>query len=255
MILGLALVVGLWPSGQADASGHSATRSFAPSSVAPGGEITVTINATNLDTAGQVVETLPIGFSYVEGSTSPSTVRDRATGQQVKFTILGANQIFSYKVTASNTADSYTFRGTVTDGSTNSEDIGGASDVTVTAAQGATPTPTTTIVAPEQRGATRTISKTTVTPGEEVTVTIAAVVGSVGKVTEILPDGFSYVADSVSPSDIREAVDGQEVAITLLGDTIFSYKVTASSTGGDHDFTGTLADDQGKHTTSAATPG
>ena len=83
MILGLALLVGLWPSGQADASGHSATRSFAPSSVAPGGEITVTINAANLDSFGQVVETLPDGFSYVANSTSPSSIRTKVSGQVV----------------------------------------------------------------------------------------------------------------------------------------------------------------------------
>ena len=102
--LGLALVVGLWPSGQADASGHSATRFLSPSSVAPGGEITVTIDATNLGDFGQVVETLPPGFSYVTGS---STIRARVDGQDVRFTILGANQTFSYKVTASNTAGTY----------------------------------------------------------------------------------------------------------------------------------------------------
>ena len=117
MILGLALLVGLWPSGQADASGHSATRSFAPSSVARGGEITVTINAANLDSFGQVVETLPDGFSYVANSTSPSSIRTDVSGQVVSFTLQGTSAIFSYRVTASNMADRYTFRGTVTDGS------------------------------------------------------------------------------------------------------------------------------------------
>ena len=33
----LALVVGLWPSGQADATGHSATRTFSADSVGPWG--------------------------------------------------------------------------------------------------------------------------------------------------------------------------------------------------------------------------
>ena len=245
VMLGLALVVGLWPSGQAGASGHSATRSFDPSSVASGGEITVTIEASDYGSFGQVVETLPDGFSYMAGSTSPSTIKTAPSGQDVTFTFLGANMSFSYKVTASDTAGSHTFSGTVNDDTGDSRSIS-ASDVTVTAAPGTTPpesSPTTP--APAQRGATRTISKTTVTPGEEVTVMIAAVVGSFGQVTETLPDGFSYVADSVSPSDIREAVDGQEVAFTLLGDTTFTYKVTASSTGGGHDFTGTLSDDEG----------
>jgi hypothetical protein len=133
----------------------------------------------------------------------------------------------------------------VSDNMGDSRSIGGTSAVTVTAGQQInTPTPTPPPPAtPTEPGATRTISKTTVAPGEEVTVTIAAVVGSFGKVTETLPDGFSYVARSVDPSNIRAAVDGQEVAFTLLGDTTFSYKVTASSTGGSHPFTGTLSDD------------
>ena len=91
----LALVVGLWPSGQADASGHSATRSFSSDSVGPGDEITVTIAATNYGGFGQVVETLPNGFSYVEDSTSPSDIRTRVVGQDVMFTLLGGTRASS----------------------------------------------------------------------------------------------------------------------------------------------------------------
>ena len=114
VVVGLALAIGLWPSGQADASGHGATRSLSSSSVAPEGEITVTINASNLDGFGQVVETLPEGFSYVENS---ATIRVTQDGQALRFTILGASATFTYKVTASDTAGNYTFKGTVTDGS------------------------------------------------------------------------------------------------------------------------------------------
>ena len=51
VVVALALVIGasVWPSGQADAGGHGAMRSLSSSSVGPGEEITVTINATNLD--------------------------------------------------------------------------------------------------------------------------------------------------------------------------------------------------------------
>ncbi len=241
--LGLALVVGLWPSGQADASGHSATRSLSPTSVAPGGEITVTIAATNYGSFGQVVETLPDGFSYVANSVSPSNVRVAADGQDVKFTLLGT-QSFSYKVTASNTAGEHTFEGMLRDDTGSSQSIVGASDVTVTGAPGPTPDPTPPV--PSNPRATRSLPTAPVAPGGEITVTIAATnYGSFGQVVETLPDGFSYVADSVSPSDVRVVEDGQDVKFTLLGtDQGFNYKVTAPSGTGSYDFSGVLKDDQ-----------
>ena len=83
----------LWLSapGDADASGHSATRSFSSSSVAPGEEITVTIQADDYGGLGQILETLPSGF------TSPD-----ATGQTLEFTFFGGPQTITYTVTASD---------------------------------------------------------------------------------------------------------------------------------------------------------
>ena len=234
--VGLALVVGLWPSGQADASGHGATRSLSASSVAPGVEITVRINATNLaDGFGQVVETLPAGFSYVPDSTNPSSIRTTVEGQDVEFTILGANQMFSYKVTASSTAGRHTFMGTVNDGSGISRDI---SDSVVTVTGGQEPT----------AGATRSLSASSVAPGVEITVRINAtnLADGFGQVVETLPAGFSYVPDSTNPSSIRTTVEGQDVEFTILGaNQMFSYKVTASSTAGRHTFMGTVNDGSG----------
>ena len=75
-----------------------------------------------------------------------------------------------------------------------------------------------------------------------------------GKITETLPDGFSYVADSASPSAVRVADDGHEVGFTLLSVTTFSYKVMASRTGGSHTFMGTLLDDAGTAHTISGLP-
>ena len=253
-IIALALAIGFWPSGQADASGHGATRTLSTSSVAPGGEITVTINVTNLDSFGQVVETLPQGFSYVANSTNPSSVRTKESEQELRFTILGINQEFTYKVTASDTAGSYTFTGVVQDAADPPDSrVIPATSVTVTAAPGPSPSPEPVPppVAPSDRGATRSLLPTTVDPGGEVTVTIAANYGSFGQVVETLPDGFSYNSSSVEPDTVRAAVDGQEVTFTLLGDTTFTYEVTASSAGGPHTFMGVLRDDEGtSHTIS-----
>ena len=97
----------LWLSapGDADASGHSATRSFSSSSVGPGEEITVTILADNYGGFGQIVETLPSGF------TSPD-----ASGQTVTITMLGSGpQTETYTVIASDNPGSYSFSGTLGD--------------------------------------------------------------------------------------------------------------------------------------------
>ena len=235
VVVGLALVIGLsvWPSGQTDASGHSGTRSFSPSSVAPAGEITVTISAANYGDFGQVVETLPAGFSYVEDS---ATVRAKVDdGQDVTLTILGADQTFSYRVTASRVADSHTFQGTLKDDQGVSRSIGGASSVTVMAAT----------VTPSDTEATRSFSPSSVAPAGEITVTISAAnYGDFGQVVETLPAGFSYVEDSAT---VRAKVDdGQDVTLTILGaDQTFSYRVTASRVADSHTFQGTLKDDQG----------
>ena len=233
VVVGLALVIGLsvWPSGQTDASGHSAIRSFSASSVAPAGEITVTISAANYGGFGQVVETLPAGFSYVEDS---ATVRAKVDGQDVTLTILGADQIFSYRVTASRVADSHTFQGTLKDDQGVSRSIGGASSVTVMAAT----------VTPSDTEATRSFSASSVAPADEITVTISAAnYGDFGQVVETLPAGFSYVEDSAT---VRAKVDGQDVTLTILGaDQTFSYRVTASRVADSHTFQGTLKDDQG----------
>ena len=254
--VGLVLALGLWPSGQADASTHSATRTLSASSVEPGDEITVTIRASGYGSFGQVVETLPAGFSYVDGSTDPSTIRTSVAGQDVRFTLLGAVPTFSYRVLASDTPGDYLLVGTLSDDQGGREDItpdpGPDSDVSVTAAttepeSTATPTATPVPPVPSSASATRSMPSRA-GPGAELTVTISASnYGSFGQVVETLPAGFSYVDDSTDPSDIRTSVTGQDITFTLLGANVsFSYKVTAASSGGTHTFEGgNLIDDQG----------
>ena len=245
------LAFGLWPSGQADASTHSATRTLSAPSVAPGDEITVTIRASGYGGFGQVVETLPPGFSYVDGSTDPSTIRTSLTGQDVKFTLLGAVPTFTYRVLASDTPGDYSLVGTLSDDQGAKEDITPDSNVTVTAAatepeSTATPTATPVPPAPSSASATRSMPSSA-GAGAELTVTIrASNYGSFGQVVETMPAGFSYVDGSIDPSTIRSSVTGQAITFTLLGpDVSFSYKVTAASSGGTHTFSGNLIDDQG----------
>ena len=230
-ITGVVALTGILPiSAQ---SAPSATRSFNLATVAPGGTVTVTIQAANYGQAGGVTEMLPSGFSYVSSSLSASQVNE--SGQNVRFTLQGDTS-FTYTVTASSTPGPYDFSGTLRDFERDDYPVGGGTRITVEAPS--TPTPS----------ATRSFNSATVDPGGTVTVTIqAANYGSAGGVTETLPSGFSYVSSSLSASQVNES--GQNVRFTLQGDASFTYSVTASSTPGSYDFSGTLRDfDKTDHT-------
>ena len=213
----------LWLSapGDADASGHSATRSFSSSSVAPGEEITVTIQVDNFGGFGQIVETLPFGFTSQD-----------ADGQTVTKPILGGPQAITYTVTASDNPGPYTFSGTLADHAQDERTIGGADTVTVTAPP---PTPDT------DPSATRSFSAASVDPGGTVTVTIQADdYGGLGRILETLPAGFT------SPD-----ASGQTVTLRLLqeGPQSSSYTVTASDNPGSYTFYGVLESEDKSETT------
>jgi hypothetical protein len=72
-VVGVVLgVVGLLHPNTVDAQAPSATRSFSGiTSVSAGGELSVMITAREYGSPGRVEETLPDGFSYVDGSTVP----------------------------------------------------------------------------------------------------------------------------------------------------------------------------------------
>ena len=95
-MLGLSLV-----SAQ---EGPSANRSFDTASVAPEGQVVVTIEATGYGLLGGVTETLPEGFSY-EGSSLDDAQVQVITGQQVRFTLQGDTS-FTYTVYRLNDARS-----------------------------------------------------------------------------------------------------------------------------------------------------
>ena len=113
-------------------TGPSAARSFSPASVAPGGQVTVTITAANYGSLGAVTETLPAGFSYVSSTHDSNQVIHPVEGnsQMVRFTLQGETSL-TYTVTASSVEGSYTFSGTLRDSDRNDHTVGGASMVTV----------------------------------------------------------------------------------------------------------------------------
>ena len=214
----------LWLSapGSADASTHSATRSFSSSSVDPGGTVTVTIQADNYGGLGRIVETLPSGF------TSPD-----ASGQTVRLRLLSAGpRTATYTVTALDNPGSHSFSGTLTDEAKDTRTIGGPTTVTITAP------PSTPDTDPS---ATRSFSATSVDPGGTVTVTIRADdYGGLGRILETLPSGFT------SPD-----ASGQTVTLRLLqeGPQTRSYTVTASDNPGSYTFSGVLESEDKSETT------
>ena len=95
----------------------SASRSFNPSAVpAGGGTVRVRVDVRNYENIGQVVETLPVDFSYVAGSGSvtPGEITEDGSGRQmVPFSLVGETS-FTYEVTTSSANGLYTFEGTLT---------------------------------------------------------------------------------------------------------------------------------------------
>ena len=225
----------------------SATRSISPATVAPGGEVMVTITAANFGSFGAVEETLPSGFAYVAGSLDDEDIRVTVGAGTVRFSFQQGVEPFTYTVTASDQAGPYSFSGNLRDDDRDDHAVGGATSVTVEAV---------VEPAPDEPSATRSISPATVAPGGEVMVTITvADYGSFGGVVETLPSGFAYVAGSLDDEDIRVTVGAGTVRFSFQqGVESFTYTVTASDQAGPYSLSGNLRDDdQGDHAVGGAT--
>jgi len=178
-----------------------------PASVASGAEFDVAIEASGCGTFGQVVETLPGGFTYVSSSLPADQVEQM--GSTVKLTFLGDSASFSYRVKAPRVATTtYTFQGVVKDEDRASYPIED-DEITVFEPSG-----------------TRTLPSS-VTSGAQFDITIEALgCGTFGQVVETLPSGFTYVSSSL-PADQVEQMDST-VKFTFLGDSAsFTYRIKA----------------------------
>ena len=240
VVAGLMGVLGLSPAAAQQEGDPSATRSISPRMVDPGGEVMVSITADDYGRFGSVTEMLPAGFTYVSvsGDLNEDEV-DNDTEGEVGFTLLGRGPIsFTYTVTASSVEGSHTFSGVVIDEDRQGQDVGCPCSVTVrVAGPGPAPDPS----------ATRSISPRMVEPGGEVMVSITADdYGRFGRVTEVLPAGFTYVSVSgdLDEDVVNNDTEG-EVRFTLQGrgPISFTYTVTASSVERSHTFSGVLRDD------------
>ena len=208
----------------------TSTRSFSADTVAPGGQLMVTVEVGGYGAFGGLTEMLPEGFTYV--SSSPSTTPE-ADGRLI-FVLSGEMEV-TYTVAAPFTPSMYTFTGTVTKVSLSEqvpdEDEPVIGDTVVTVELDPSPEPTPSF------SATRSFNPASVAPGDPVEVTIMARgYGSFGQVVETLPAEFSYVSSSLG-EDAEES--GLVATFTLLEDPkTFTYTVTAPSTSGRHTFRG-----------------
>jgi uncharacterized repeat protein (TIGR01451 family) len=176
----IALVVILPVAAQ---QGPSAERTFDMASVETGDTIEVTIEFANAGATAAITETLPAGFTYVTSSVADENVT--VTGQEVRFNLFEVPPpSFTYTVTASDTAGTYDFSGTLRfDPTKDDAVVGGAYEVTVKAP-------------PPQSGpsATRAFDMASVETGDTIEVTIEfANAGATAAITETLPAGFTYV--------------------------------------------------------------
>ena len=83
---GLVATMNILPA--AAQSTPSASRSFDSASVDPGGQVVVTIAASDYGAAGGVTETLPAGFSYVDSDLDAAQVSE-LDNNQVRFILQG----------------------------------------------------------------------------------------------------------------------------------------------------------------------
>ena len=183
--------------------GPRASRMISPDSVTEGGNIRVTITAMDYGMVGAVVETLPAGFAYTDGTSTIAEVV--LAGRQLTFALLDANSAtFSYTARAvSAPVGPHTFDGELIDGlgQRDMHEVGGENMVTVQAR----------VVAGAPR-AERSFSMSMTGLGDEITVTIAAMnYGQIGAVVETIPMGFTYVMDSSSLDGVE--MDGRELGV------------------------------------------
>ena len=198
----------------------SATRSFSPSSVEAGGQLVVTIAVANYGGIGQLTETFPDDFTFVESS--PAATPSNGT---LTFNLVGDTSVH-YTLRAPTTAGSKSgFSGNLSPATGAGVSVGEPSSVNVS--------PSTQITS-----ATRSVSPSSVETGDELVVTIAvANYGGIGQLTETFPDGFTFVSSdpSVTPSN-------RTLTFNLVGDTSVSYTLTAPATAGSKSgFSGNLS--------------
>ena len=140
-----------------EAQSPSASRTFRQNWAAPGGELRVTITASNYGAFGQVVETLPDGFTFKSATLPSSQIEQEA--QVVRFNLFGDSSV-NYVVTVPTTEGRYTFTGVIRNADRAERSVTGHTQFRVgpppTPAPTSTPTPVPTATSTPEPTATPT---------------------------------------------------------------------------------------------------
>ena len=148
-----------------EAQSPSATRTFRQNWAAPGGELRVTITASNYGAFGQVVETLPDGFTFKSATLPSSQIEQEA--QVVRFNLFDDSSV-NYVVTVPTTEGRYTFIGVIRNADRAERSVTGHTQFRV----GPPPTPAPTSTPTPAPTATSTSTpEPTATPTPEPTAT------------------------------------------------------------------------------------
>ena len=112
--------------------GATATRSFSPTSAAPGGVVVVTVAASGYGGFGRIKEILPAGFSYASSSLDDSaiTLVESPQHQEVTFELHGETDL-TYTVAAPIAAGTYSFSGVLTNSAGEEVPVAGALTIAV----------------------------------------------------------------------------------------------------------------------------
>ena len=129
-------------SAPAGATSHRAERSFSAAWVLPRGQLDIRITAAGYGAFGQVIETLPAGFSY-KGSDLSSSTAVEVEDQNVAFILLG-DESFTYPVTAPAEMNTYPFSGIMLDFDKSETPVSGHTAIRVGPEPTPTPAPTPT---------------------------------------------------------------------------------------------------------------
>ena len=234
-----AVVIGLAYHNLAEASGHSAVRSLSPSTVAPGGELRVTVTVAGYGNLGRVVETIPPGFDYL-GSDLPANA-DIRRGQTIGF-ILRPPPVsaFTYRLRAPSptTTTRYTFSGYFQDQDPgpNPPAVGGATSVEVRAASS------------PPGGATETdasLSSLSLTDGDGMAIALTDADGNVVDFASDIDMYYAAVDNAVDMIDVMATATDTDATVTGTGAMSLSegdntVEVTVTSEDGTETMTYTV---------------
>ena len=222
-LLATFLAMGVFSVAQAQTT---PTRSFSSDTVEAGGTLQVTIALGGFN--GQVVETLPGGFTYVSSSFDPAingTVTDEME-PEIVFTVFGVNSV-TYTVMAPDPlpAGAQTFGGVVRPIGAAAAIIGGETSVNVAAADTgwSDPEPEPITLSSQEPGAAVRIEISAnavaeVTPGEDINIKLASF-----DLPETMAEShvlFSGAAGSYTGNPSEARVSGGDTIILTVPSTL-----------------------------------